>query len=314
MEGFDLAGLIPAVVTPMREGGDVDEDGLRRYIQWLLAFDGLKALAVNMDTGEGPALTRDERRRVLEVYADEVSGRLSILAGIGAPSTAAAIEMARDAEAAGASGLVVFPHPTFLGEPLPPEVPYEYHRAIAEAVLLPMVVFQLQPALGGVIFSKEALLKLVSIPNVVAIKEASFDAVRFVETVRVVSEGPKRIQVLTGNDNFILESFVLGAEGALIGFGTIAIAEQLEMLARLRDDDLKGAREIYADVIQPLVSVIFAPPVRNYRVRVKEALLALGVIDAAHVRPPLLPLDRAERAVVREAVQRARLKAPAGAR
>jgi 4-hydroxy-tetrahydrodipicolinate synthase len=311
--GLDLAGLIPAVVTPMRVGGEVDEDGLRRYIHWLLAFDGLKALAVNMDTGEGPALTRDERRRVLEVYAEEVSS-LPVLAGIGAPSTAAAVEMALDAQRAGASGLVVFPHPTFVGEPLPPEVPYEYHRAIAEATPLPMVLFQLQPALGGVIFSKETLLKLVSIPNVVAIKEASFDAVRFVETVRVLAEGPKRIQILTGNDNFILESFVLGAVGALIGFGTIAVAEQLEMLARLRDGDIRGAREIYDGAIQPLVSVIFAPPIRNYRARVKEALVALGVLDEAHVRPPLLLLAREERDAVREAVARARLKSPAGAR
>ncbi len=143
---------------------------LRRYIRWLLAFDGLKALAVNMDTGEGPALTREERRRVLEVYAEEVSGRLPVLAGIGAPSTAAAVQMALDARDAGASGLVVFPHPVFVGEPLPPDVPYEYHRAIAEAAALPMVLFQLQPALAGVIFSKEALLKLISIPNVIAIK------------------------------------------------------------------------------------------------------------------------------------------------
>jgi 4-hydroxy-tetrahydrodipicolinate synthase len=311
--GLDLAGLIPAVVTPMRAGGEVDEDGLRRYIRWLLAFDGLKALAVNMDTGEGPALTRDERRRVLEVYAEEVSGRLPLLAGIGAPSTAAAAQMALDARGAGASGLVVFPHPVFVGEPLPPEVPYEYHRAIADAAGLPMVLFQLQPALAGVIFSRETLLKLVSIPNVIAIKEASFDAVRFVETIRVLSEAPRRIQVLTGNDNFILESFLLGADGALIGFGTLAIAEQLEMLARLRDGDLKGARDVYDESIQPLVSVIFAPPVRNYRARVKEALVSLGVIDEAHVRAPLLPLDRDERQSVRDAVARARLKSPAGA-
>jgi len=314
MEELDLAGLIPAVVTPMRGDGEVDEDGLRRYVRWLLAFDGLKALAVNMDTGEGPALTREERLHVLDVYAEEVSGRLPVLAGVGAPSTTAAVEMARDAQRAGAGGLVVFPHPTFVGEPLPIDMPYEYHRAIAEATPLPMVIFQLQPALGGVIFSKETLLKLVSISNVVAIKEASFDAVRFVETVRALSEGPKRIQVLTGNDNFIMESFVLGAQGALIGFGTIAIAEQLEMLSRLRGGDINGARSMYADVIQPLVSVIFAPPVRNYRARVKEALVVLGVLDEPHVRPPLLPLPREERAAVREAVERARLKAPAGAR
>jgi 4-hydroxy-tetrahydrodipicolinate synthase len=175
-----------------------------------------------------------------------------------------------------------------------------------------LVLFQLQPALAGVIFSRETLLKLISIPKVVAIKEASFDGVRFVETVRVLAEGPKRVQVLTGNDNFILESFLLGADGALIGFGTLAIAEQLEMLARLRAGDVKSARLIYDEVIQPLVSVIFALPVRNYRARVKEALVALGVLEGAYVRPPLLPLASDERRAVHEAVARARLKAPAG--
>lgn len=310
---LDLAGLIPAVVTPMRAEGEIDEDGLRRYIRWLLAFDGLKALAVNMDTGEGPALTREERRGVLEVYADEVAGRLPVLAGIGAPSTAAAVEMALDARGTGASGLVVFPHPVFVGEPLAPEIPYEYHRAIAEASGLPMVLFQLQPALAGVIFSRETLLRLASIPNVVAIKEASFDAVRFVETVRILRESPRRIQVLTGNDNFILESFLLGANGALIGFGTLAVAEQIEMIDRLRSGDLAGARRIYDEVIRPLVSVVFAPPVRNYRARTKEALVALSVLEEAYLRPPLLQLERAERAAVREAVERMRLRSPAGA-
>src|ERR671923_1029018 len=141
---LDLAGLIPAVVTPMTPRGEVDEDGLRRYIRWLLAFDGIKALAVNMDTGEGPALTREERRRMLEVYAEELSGRIPVVAGIGGPTTAATEDLARDARAAGASGLVVFPHPVFVGEPLPPGGPYEYHRAIAEGSGLPIVLFQLQ--------------------------------------------------------------------------------------------------------------------------------------------------------------------------
>jgi 4-hydroxy-tetrahydrodipicolinate synthase len=312
MKTLDLAGIIPAVVTPMDEGGAADEEALRRYIRWLLGYEGLKGLAVNMDTGEGPQLAREERRRILEVYAEEVSGRLPVLAGIGAPSTAAAADLARDARDAGADGLVVFPHPVFVGEPLPWRVPYEYHRAIAEAADLPLVIFQLQPALAGVLFSREALLKLVSIPNVIAIKEASFDAVRFVETVRVLAEAPRRIQVLTGNDNFILESFLLGADGALIGFGTIAIAEQVEMLRRLRAGDLDGARSLYERVIQPLVGVTFAPPVRDYRARVKEALVELGAVDSAHVRPPLLPLEPSESVAIGEAVRRAGLQAPSG--
>jgi 4-hydroxy-tetrahydrodipicolinate synthase len=307
---LDLAGLIPATITPMRRGGEIDEDALRRYVRWLLGYPGLKALAVNMDTGEGPQMLPEERRRVLQIYREEAAGRVPVLAGIGGPNTAIAIELAEDAREAGADGIVVFPHPTFVGEPLPWQAPYEYHQAIAGAVPLPMVLFQLQPGLGGVLYSREALIKLASIPTVVAIKEASFDAVRFVETVRALADAPRRIQVLTGNDNFILESFVLGADGALIGFGTVAIAEQIEMLRRMRAGDLDGARDIYDRVVQPLVDVIFAPPVRNYRLRLKEALVELGVLESAHARPPLPPLDDEERRAVRDAVRRAGLAMP----
>jgi 4-hydroxy-tetrahydrodipicolinate synthase len=310
---LDLAGIIPATVTPMRNGGEVDEGRLRRYIRWLLTFDGLKGLAVNMDTGEGLALLRDERRRILEIYAEEVRGRIPVLAGIGAPNTAVACDLARDAKDAGASGVVVFPHPVFIGEPLPAEVPYEYHRAIAEACHLPMVIFQLQPELAGVLFSEEALLRLASIPNVIAIKEASFDEQRFVDTIRTLEAAPKKLQILTGNDNFILGSFILGADGALIGFGTIAIAEQIEMVALLRAGKGHEANEIANNVVQPLEAVIFAAPVRDYRVRLKEALCELGVLEHADMRPPLLALSDDERRSVREATRRAGLRTPAPA-
>jgi 4-hydroxy-tetrahydrodipicolinate synthase len=238
---------------------------------------------------------------VLDVYADEVRGRIPILAGISARYTAEAVDLAGDAEAAGADGLVIFPIPAFVGESLPPEVPYQYHRAVADAVPLPIVLFQLQPALAGVLFSRETLLRLIEIPTVVAIKEASFDAVRFVETRRILEEAPRRIQLLTGNDNFIFESFVLGATGALIGFGTVAIAEQIEMIRCIAEGDMERASRINDAVVRPLAAAFFAPPVRDYRVRLKEALRQRGVIPNAHMRPPLLDLDDAGR----EAVQRA---------
>ncbi len=311
MSELDLRGLIPATVLPLTVDHEIDEAGLRGYIRWLLSFDGLKALAVNMDTGEGPHLSRDEKRRVLDIYADEVRGRLPILAGICARYTSEAVELARDAAAANASGTVVFPIAAFAGEPLDAEVPYAYHRAIAEAAELPMVLFQLQPALAGVLFSRETLLRLIEIPNVVAIKEASFDAVRFVATRRILDEAPRRIEFLTGNDNFILESFMLGAVGALIGFGTIAIAEQIEMFARIAAGDVAGAAEINERVVRPLSDALFASPVRNYRARTKEALRQLGVISHAGMRPPLLDLDAAECDAVRAALGGVRLSLPA---
>jgi 4-hydroxy-tetrahydrodipicolinate synthase len=190
-------------------------------------------------------------------------------------------------------------------------VPYANHAAIADAVPLPMVLFQLQPALAGVLFSRETLLKLIEIPAVVAIKDASFDAVTFVETRRVLDEAPRRIAFLTGNDNFIFESFVLGCTGALIGFGTIAIAEQVDMFRRIAAGDIEGASRINDAVIRPLAGALFAPPVRNYRARMKQALHLLEVIPAPHMRPPLLPLDEDERDAVRRALAGLSLAMPA---
>ncbi len=313
MPDLDLRGLIPATVLPMTDGGDIDEPALRNYIRWLCAFDGLKALAANMDTGEGPHLSREERRRVLDVYVDETRGRIPVLAGIAARYTAEAAELARDAAQAGAAGIVVFPIPAFAGDPPPPELVHDYHRAIADACGLPIVLFQLQPALAGVLFTRETLLRLIDIHNVVAIKEASFDAVRFVETRRILEEAPRSIDFLTGNDNFIYESFVLGASGALIGFGTIAIAEQIEMFRLLADRRYEDAARINDATIRPLANALFAPPVRNYRARLKEALRLLDVIPRANVRRPLLDLDDAEREAVRRAIDAVKIAAPAHA-
>jgi 4-hydroxy-tetrahydrodipicolinate synthase len=307
---LDLSGLVPATVTPLTSDFSLDLPALRSYIRWLKGFEGVKALAVNMDTGEGPHLSREERRRVLEVYAEEIQGQMPLLAGVAARYTDEAVTLATDAASAGASGLVVFPIPVFAGEPLPAEVPFEYHAAIARAAGLPLVLFQLQPALGGVIFPSDTLKKLLEIDQVVAIKEASFDRARFEGTARLLAAAPRRIALLTGNDNFILDSFLSGADGALIGMGTVAIAEQVEMIRRAKGGDEAGARDIEEAVVAPLVDALFASPVRNYRARMKEALRLLGVLPNAVVRPPLLPLDESERRAVAGVLSRVQLAAP----
>ena len=151
------------------------------------------------------------------------------MAGLAGPSTDAAVRQARDFRAAGADALLVFPIPAYLSSPLNPAVPVAYHTAIAE-VGLPLILFQLQPALAGVNFENDVLQAMAEVDGVVAIKEASFDARRFVDTARLLEQLPKKITLLTGNDNFILESFLLGATGALIGFGAVMTREQVDMI------------------------------------------------------------------------------------
>lgn len=303
MSSLSLDGLIAAIVTPMTAAYEVDGPALRRYVRWL-AGEGVAGMAVNVDTGEGPHLFPHERMAVLETVTDEVGGEVSIVAGLGATFTEQARRLARDTASLGVDGLLVFPIPAYQASPLDPEVPARYHEAVAEASGLPLIAFQLQPALGGVNFSADALDRVMGVEGVVAIKEASFDAKRFVETTRAVHRMPGDLKVLNGNDNFLLEAYVLGADGALLGFGTLAAAEQVAMLDALRAGQTERAREL-GERLQRLCDVIFAPPVSNYRARTKYALERLGVIPASHVRPPLPALTDPERTRVDEALKRA---------
>jgi dihydrodipicolinate synthase/N-acetylneuraminate lyase len=297
----NLDGLIPATVLPMGPDGMIDEPALRRYIGWV-SRQGPVALALNADTGEGPHLTHAEKVRVLEVVREETN--LPVIAGVSGPFTSQAVAQARDYRAAGASALLVFPISAYLSTPLDPEIPLGYHRAIAE-VGLPLILFQLQPALGGVNFETETLRQLIALDGVVAIKEASFDARRYLDTFRMVEQTPKyergEFTYLTGNDNFILESFILGCTGALIGFGAIMVSEQAAMIDAWRDGRTEEARELGRRV-QRLADVVFAAPVANYRARLKEALAMLGILEDASVRPPLVPVDSEERRVLRDAL------------
>jgi 4-hydroxy-tetrahydrodipicolinate synthase len=303
VDTLNLHGIIPATVLPMTQDFQPDLKTLERYLDWVIR-QGPVALAINVDTGEGPHLSRLEKRSVLETAVGVARGRCSVIAGIGGPYTAAAVDGARDAKAAGADAIMVFPVPAFLATPLNPEIPYQYHKAIAQAVDLPMILFQLQHSMGGVDYTRDILTRLLEIDSVVGIKEASFDALKFVQTKAVLDEAPRHITLLTGNDNFILHSLILGAEGALIGFGTLATDLQVRMYEAATTRDYETAFRL-SSVLQPLCDTIIAPPVSDYRARIKEALVMLGVLPNAYVRPPMLPLSRAERETVRRALVRA---------
>ena len=142
---LDLDGLIPATVLPMTADGAIDEPALRSYIAWVVE-QGPVALAINVDTGEGPHLTHDEKVRILRIVRDVTD--IPIVAGLAGPSTDAAVRQATDFRAAGADALLSFPIPAYLSEPLDPRVPVEYLKAVA-GVGLPIILFQLQPALAG---------------------------------------------------------------------------------------------------------------------------------------------------------------------
>lgn len=306
MKQMDLNGIIPAIVMPMTEDYRVDEGALREYVRWIVP-QGIKAIAVNTDAGEGPHLSGAEKRRILEIVAREVGGRVPVVAGVGAPYTDAAVQAAREARESGADAFLCFPINAFRGAAGKDPVILGYHEALA-SVGVPMILFQLQDALGGVEYPLETIAELVQLDPVVAIKEATFDALKYANTVAMLRSLPKRIAILTGNDNFILESFILGGDGALIGFGAIATRIQCDMAEAVRRRDYKEAERLYA-LITPLFKACFAHPVRDYRARIKAALVMLGVLPQATMRPPLLATSAAEEQAIRATLRHAGLLA-----
>jgi 4-hydroxy-tetrahydrodipicolinate synthase len=164
-----------------------------------------------------------------------------------------------------------------------------------------------------VIFSEDTLRQIAAIDQVVALKEASFDARLYLLTRRMIEKLPRQIALLTGDDNFIFESFVMGAEGALIGFGTLATREQVEMVELCKQERWAEARAIWERIL-PLEEAVYGPPVRDYRARTKVALKELGVIENTSMRPPLTAVSADSAAAVRDALAQAGLLTPAGTR
>jgi len=291
---FKFYSLIPAVITPMRSDLSIDFDQMERYVKWLLSFD-IGGLAIAVDTGEGPQLYKHEKIELTKSVTNVVKGRIPVVVGLQAINTIDAIETAKQLKEAGANALLVFPHPAFVGHPNEDMI-FSYHKALSDNVDIPLIIFNLQPALGGVEYTGKAIEMLSSLKTVIAIKEASFNAKKCLEIIRTIKKLPNRIMILTGNDDFIYESLVMGSEGGLLGFGTIAVREQVEMFNLVARKRYEEALEIW-EAILPLEEVIFAPPVRNYRARLKEALVMMGIIETTYVRPPLqqIPIEEKER-------------------
>jgi 4-hydroxy-tetrahydrodipicolinate synthase len=240
-----------------------------------------------------------------------IAGRTRLFSGLIAGSTADACTWGKELKAAGAEGFAIFPpFPTFLGNPVPAEMIYRYHKAIADAVDAPIIGFQF-PVAWGPDFPPETLARLASIPQFVGIKEASFDTTKTLQSIEAARALPRKLGVLTGSDTFICEAMIMGCDGALIGFAGTATDRLIAMHAAVKARRYDEAQAIWAK-LGPLARYAWRPPIRDYRPRMKEVLVMQGLIECAAVRPPQLGVDAGERAELRRlAIQADLLERPA---
>lgn len=301
-----FSGVMPANLLPFDPSMEIDEPAYRRHLSWLAGIDGVDAIVVNGHAAEVSSLRRDERRRALAVAADEVGDRLRLVAGVYAEGTAEAQDLARDARDEGAAGVLVFPPALVLwGGNARPAVARAHVEAVAGAAGLPVVLFQYPPGSGWG-YSLETLLDVAALEPVVAVKEWSQDIVAFERHLRALHALDPPVAVLSSYSASLYATFVLGADGAVSGMGSVVGDLQAAMFRAVAVGDHKVAGEIN-DVLFPLAECFYRPPFLDAHNRMKQALVELGRLEHAVVRPPLLPLEAGERARVAQAVTAARL-------
>ena len=297
-----FGGVIPANLLPFKADLSIDETAYRRHLSWLANTKGVTGITVNGHAAEVSSLSRDERRHALAIALDEVAGKVPLIAGIYTDGTQEAVELARDAKVGGAAGILVFPPTLFMwGAQVKPEMVLRHFTAIADAVDLPIIVFEYPPA-SGIGYSPETLAELAKLPSVAGVKDWSNDIVAFEQNLRAIRQSGRPVAVLSSFTMSLFATFVLGADGCISGMGSVAADLQAELFEAVQQGDLARARAIN-DRLDPLVRVFYAPPFVDMHNRMKEALALLGRIPAAHVRPPLTPVNDEERARIRLALK-----------
>lgn len=312
MTAYEPKGVIPACLLPFHPDLSIDEASYRKHLRDVTAVRGLSAITVNAHASEVASCTPDEQARVLAITMDEVGGKVPVVNGVYADGSLEAARLARMAERGGASALLVFPpNPLALGAASRPEMVVTHFRTIAEATGLPIICFQ-YPLAGGLGYPVETLMKLVeAVPSVRAVKDWCNNVMQHETQVRLLQNLPRPVNVLTTHSSWLLSSLVLGCNGLLSGSGSVIADLQAALWQAVKANDLSRARQLN-DRIHPLAQAFYADPFVDMHNRMKEALVILGRIPCAAVRPPLVKLPEAEIARIRRALEDAKV-APEGA-
>ncbi len=296
-----LTGSIVAIVTPMHDDGKLDIARFKSLMDWHIA-EGTDGIVVVGTTGESPTVNFDEHKELIRVAVQHAAGRIPIVAGTGANSTAEAIELTESAKRAGvAACLSVVPYynkPTQEGL-------YRHFRSIAEAVDIPQIVYNV-PGRTVADIANDTVLRLAQVPNIVGIKDATANIERGSDLLR---RAPKNFAVYSGDDATGIALILLGGHGIISVTANVAPRLMHQMCAAALAGDVKKARELDFKLL-PLHQKLF---VEANPIPVKWAVAQMGLIGSG-IRLPLTPLSSQFHEVVGEAMRHADISPSAGLR
>ncbi len=271
-----FTGCGTALVTPFRSDGSLDEAGVSRLAKRQIDA-GIHFLVPCGTTGECPTLTEAEQTRVVELVVKEAKGRVPVLAGAGGYNTQEVIHAGRRMRAAGAEGILsVTP---YYNKPTP-EGLFQHYSAIAEAVGLPIIVYNV-PGRTGCNVDPATLTRLSTVPNIVGVKEASGNVTQMCE---ICASVPDDFIVLSGDDALTLPLMAVGGRGIISVASNEIPAEMSRMVELAERGDFAGARTMHQRLL-PLMQVNF---IESNPIPVKSAMASLGLLEEVF-RLPMVP-------------------------
>ena len=277
-----FTGCGTALVTPFTRSGALDEAGVRRLARRQIDA-GIHFLVPCGTTGETPTLTPDERLRIVEIIVEEAKGKVPVLAGAGGYNTHEVIEAAQQMARAGADGILsVAP---YYNKPTP-EGLYQHYKAIAEALPVPVIVYNV-PGRTGVNVDVTTITRLSAVPNIVGVKEASGNMTQMCEICRAV---PSDFLVLSGDDALTLPVMSIGGRGIISVAGNEIPGEMSRMVEFAERGDFASARKLHHDLL-PLMQINF---IESSPIPVKAAMAMMGLVEEIY-RLPLVPPRPASR-------------------
>ena len=305
-------GVIPAVLLPFHEDLSIDEPSFRAHLRDVAAVEGLSAITINAHSTEVASCSFEEQKRVLAITKDEIGDRLPIVHGVYAEGSLEAARIAKTAAEGGAAALLVFPPGPFtMGQR--PEMAVEHFRRVAGAADLPVIAFQ-YPLAGGQGYPLATLLKIIeAVPQLAAIKDWCASPQLHERQVRTLQSLDPPVNVLTTHSSWLISSLVMGCNGLLSGSGSVIAELQAKLFRAVRANDLATARKIN-ERIWPTAEAFYAEPWVDMHNRMKEALVMLGKLPRAAVRPPLVKLPQQEIERIRHALVAAGLLDKTGQR
>ena len=289
---FQPAGVIPAVILPFHDDLSLDLESFARHLEDVAAVEGLRAVTINAHSTEVASCTLDEQARVMAATMDTIGDRLPIVHGVYADGSLEAARIAKQAAAGGASALLVFPPGPFtLGQNA--DMVIAHFSRIADAADLPIIAFQ-YPLGGGQGYPRDTLHRLLdAVPNVRAIKDWCNNPVQHERHIIELQRRAKPVAVLSTHSSWLYASLVLGCQGLLSGSGSVIADLQMALFQAVQANDLARARALN-ERIRATAQVFYADPFVDMHNRMKEALVLMGRIPRAVVRPPLVKINAAE--------------------